>query len=440
MLAEAEELGFHTLRGAAQEEEGRTPYAPLVEALDPLAAVRPELAGALAEGAQVALSRLLPSVRAPARAADEPLDRRRVFWAIAQLLGRAAAERGVVLVIDDLDAADEATVALVHHLARRAAGVRLLVVAGMRDEPLPEAAAVVRSSLLARGVAVDLALGPLDRGALAAVAQRAAGRPLRPGVLGAIERAAAGNPFFAEELAASVDASGEVTVSMRLREVVARRLERLDRLGERLLAALAVIDDGFTEAELAVLAGAEHVDEALSEARTAGVLERVRGRYRFRHSLVREELAARLPEDALRRTHADAAVLLEADDAPPERVAHHLLRAGQMRDAVPLLTQAAGWAASVGAYRDGAGWAELALEHADDGQRPGLLALRAQLLHGAGEAGAPGAYAEAIEVAPAEQVPALRVQAGACMASGGRHRGRQGRARTVRGRAARRPR
>ena len=35
VLAEAEELGFHTLRGAAHEEEGRTPYAPLVEALDP---------------------------------------------------------------------------------------------------------------------------------------------------------------------------------------------------------------------------------------------------------------------------------------------------------------------------------------------------------------------------------------------------------------------
>ncbi len=410
VLAEAEELGFHTLRGAAHEEEGRTPYAPLVEALDPLAARRPELATALTDSAQVALSRLLPSVRTPARAADEPLDRRRVFWAVAQLLGRAATEHGVVLVIDDFNAADEATVALVHHLARSAAGERLLVVAAMRDEPLSEPAAVVRSSLVARGTAVELALGPLDRGALSAVAHRAAGRPLRPRALRAIERASAGNPFFAEELAASVDASGEVTVSTRLREVVARRLERLDPLGERLLTALAVIDDGFTDAELAVLAGAERIDEALSEARAAGVLERVRGRYRFRHVLVREALAARLPVDALRRTHADAAALLAADDAPPERVAHHLLRAGHMRDAVPLLAQAAGWAAGVGAYRDGAGWAELALEHADAHQRPGLLALRAQLLHGAGEAHAPGAYAEAIAVAPAEQVPALRVQ------------------------------
>ncbi len=419
VLAEAEELGLHTLRGAALEEEGRTPYAPLVEALDPLAARRPELTGALADSAQVALARLLPSVRRPAGAADEPVDRRRVFWAVGQLLGQAAAERGVVLVIDDLNAADEATVALVHHLARSATGERLLVVAAMRDEPLPEAAALVRSSLLERGAAVELALGPLDRSAIAAVAQRAAARPLQPGALGAIQRSAAGNPFFAEELAASVDASGEVTVSTRLREVVARRLERLEPLGERLLAALAVIDDGFTEAELAALAGAARVEEALGEAQAAGVLERVRGRYRFRHALVREELAARLPEEVLRRTHAEAAGLLAADDAPPERVAHHLLRAGRAREAVPLLTRAVGWAAGVGAYRDGAEWAELALEHADEHERPELLALRAQLLHGAGEARAPGAYAEAIAVAPAERVPALRVQqARACVAAG----------------------
>ena len=62
-----------------------------------------------------------------------------------------------------------------------------------------------------------------------------------------------------------MDASGEVTVPPRLREVVARRLERLDPFDERLLAALAVVDDGFTQANS--LAGAEGVDEALGEGR-----------------------------------------------------------------------------------------------------------------------------------------------------------------------------
>jgi DNA-binding SARP family transcriptional activator/tetratricopeptide (TPR) repeat protein len=420
VLAEAERLGFHTLRGTGEEAEGRTPYAPLTEALDPLAGRRPELIGALADRAQVALSLLLPSVRRrEGAAAEEGVDRRVVFRAVADLLGQAAAERGVVLAIDDLNIADEATVALVHHLARGAAGERMLVIAAMCDESLPDAAALARSRLVGRGAAIELALGPLDRTALSAVASREAGRPLRPETLDAIARSAAGNPFFAEELAASVDASGEVTVSTRLREVVGRRLERLEPFGERLLAALAVIDDGFTEAALVALVGADRVGEALSEAESAGVLECARGRYRFRHTLVRGELAARLPEEALRRVHADAAAHLAEEDSPPERVAHHLLGAGRALEAVPLLAEAATWALEVGAYRDGAAWADLALEHAPDEDRPRLLDLRAQLLFGAGEPHAPAAYAEAIKVASAERVPALRVQhARACVAAG----------------------
>ncbi|MGZ4227745.1 MAG: ATP-binding protein [Solirubrobacteraceae bacterium] len=419
VLSEAEQLGFHTLRGAGQEAEGRTPYAPLSEALDPLAGRRPELIGALADRAQLALSWLLPSVRRPDGALEEEVDRRVVFRAVAELLRQAAAERGVVLAIDDLNNADEATAALVHHLARSGAGERMLVVIAMGDEPLPEPAALVRSRLLGRGAAVELALGPLDRGALAAVAGRAAGRPLPPGTVDAIARSAAGNPFFAEELAASVDASGEVTVSARLREVVGQRLERLGVFGEPLLAALAVIDDGFTEAALRALARSDRVEEALGEALAAGVLDCARGRYRFRHALVRQQLAAELSEEALRRAHADAATALAGEDSPPERVAYHLLGAGRAPEAVPLLAEAAAWALDVGAYRDGAAWAELALEHAPDLQRPGLLALRARLLHGAGEPHAPAAYAQAIEVAPAELAPALRVQhARACVAAG----------------------
>ena len=419
VLAEAERLGFHTLRGAGQDAEGRTPYAPLTEALDPLAGRRPELIGALADRAQLALSRLLPSVRRPEGALDEEVDRRVVFRAVADLLARAASERGAVLAVDDLHHADEATAALVHHLARGGASERMLVVAVIGDEPAPRAAALVRSRLIGRGAAVEVALGPLDRSALAAVAGRAAGRPLSPATLDAIGRSAAGNPFFAEELAASVDASGEVTVSPRLREVVDQRLERLETCGESLLAALAVIDDGFTEAELQALAGSDRVEEALSEALAAGVLQSSRGRFGFRHALVREQLAATLPEEALRRAHADAAAALAQTDAPPERIAHHLLGAGRTREAVPLLAEAAAWALEVGAYRDGAEWAERALEHASGDERPELLALRAQLLHGAGEPRAPAAYAEAVAVASADRASALRVQhARACVAVG----------------------
>ena len=171
--------------------------------------------------------------------------------------------------------------------------------------------------------------------------------------------------------------------------------------------------------EFTALAGADGADEALSEAEAAGVLESARGRYRFPHALMREELAARLPEETLRRTHADAAASARRGRRASRGVAHHLLRAGRAR--TPSRSSRGrpsgprAWAPTA-TVPSGPSWRSL---HADESERPALLALRAQLLHGAGEAHAPVAYAEAIEVAPAERVPALRAQqARACLAGG----------------------
>ena len=175
VLAEAEQLGFHTLRGAAHEAGGPHAVRAARRGARPARRAAPGAGRRAHRRAHRPRSRdCCPRYARPAGAAEEPVDRHRVFSAVAQLLAQAAAERGVVLVIDDLHAADEATAALVHHLARSATGERLLVVAGMRDEPLPEAAALVRSSLLERGAAVELALGPLDRAR--ARGGRAAGR------------------------------------------------------------------------------------------------------------------------------------------------------------------------------------------------------------------------------------------------------------------------
>ena len=222
---------------------------------------------------------------------------------------------------------------------------------------------------------------------------------------------------------------------------MARRLERLEPLGERLLAALAVIDDGFTDDGAQRHSRAPSVSsEALDEAQAAGVLERARGRYRFRHALVREELAARLPEEALRRTHADAAALLAADDAPRSGSPITCSAPAARREPSRCSLEAAEWAAGVGAYRDGAEWAELALEHAPSTSVRACSRCARSCSTGPARPARPAAYAEAIEVAPAERVPALRVQqARACLAAGD-IAGRQGRARRGAGRAAGRPR
>ena len=245
VLAEAERLGFHTLRGAGHEAEGRTPYAPARGGARPARRRAPGADRRVPESAQLALSRLLPSVRRPARLAEEPSTAVRLPRGRG-VRGRGRRGRGVVLAIDDLSSVDEATMALVHHLTRSAAGQRLLVVAGMCDEPLLEAVALVRSRMIGHGAAIELALGPLDAGALGRSRWRGRRPAAAASTLDAIRRSAAGNPFFAEQLSASVDASGEVTVSAHLREVVGERLEPLEPFGEPLLAALAVIEDGFT--------------------------------------------------------------------------------------------------------------------------------------------------------------------------------------------------
>ena len=279
----------------------------------------------------------------------------------------------------------------------------MLVVAAMGDEPLPEAAALVRSRLLGRGAAVELALGPLDRSALATVAQRAAARPLPPA-----------NPRRHHAL------SGGQSVLRRRAGRVGGRLRRGHGVGPPARGRRAA-----ARAARAVRRAAAHRSRrdrgrlhgggagglGGHRSRRGGARPRpsrpacssaARGRYRFRHSLVREQLAARLPEEALRRAHADAAARLATEDAPPERVAHHLLGAGRgprRRSRSSPRRPSGRWT-----------WARTATVRRGPSrrsstrpitQRPGLLALRAQLLHGAGEPNAPAAYAEAIEVAPA---------------------------------------
>ena len=389
--AEAEELGFHTLRGAAHEEEGRTPYAPLVEALDPLAARRPELAGALTDSAQAALARLLPSVRRPAGAAErggEPPSRLLGGRPAARAGRRRARRRARDRRPARRRRGDGGARAPPRAQRRRRAPARGRRACATSRSPSrsPSCARACSSAAPRSRWRSVRSTAPRSRRSR----ERAAGRPLPPGALAAIERSAAGNPFFAEELAASVDASGEVTVPPRLREVVARRLERLEPLGERLLAALAVIDDGFTRAELAALAGAERgrrgarrgrggrrARDACAAATASGTRSCARS---WPPGCPRRRCAAptpRRPRCSPRTTRLPRRSRITCC-APAAR--GRPSRCSRGRPSGP---------PDVGAYRDGAEWAELALEHADEPSARALLALRAQLLHGAGEARAP---------------------------------------------------
>jgi DNA-binding SARP family transcriptional activator/tetratricopeptide (TPR) repeat protein len=415
--------GCHVLRGTARPDSGITPYGPVAEALEPLLQERPDLLSHIPEGAATTLASLMPRDMGRDDGVEGSLSRQEVVASIAELLGVASRERGLLLCLEDMHAADDATVQLVRYIAGRAVGSRMLIVLCVRDRDQRPSVAELRSSLVQQGIGVDLAPGPLDGAAVEAIAEGASGRPVPADTLAAIARASAGNPFFVEELAAGVDVDGEVTVPGHLNDLLDAHLDRLGEAADELLPSLAVLEEPFDVVDVAALEDMpkDEALEALGDAAGVGVLEPAGAEsFRFRHPLLREGAHQRTPDERLAAAHAKVAERLAAEGAPPEQIAHHLLGAGLTRAAVPRLAEAAQWARSVAAFGEGLAWVEEALRHADEAHRAELLPLLAELRHRTGAPGAAAAYEQAVAVTTdAQRRISLRVeQARACLATG----------------------
>jgi DNA-binding SARP family transcriptional activator len=419
VLEDAQARGWHTLRGAGREEEGRPPYGPIIEAIDPLVEARPDLLESLNESSQ----RIMTLIRSPAAAGDAALsgdvERHRVFAAVWQLVHAAAAEAGVLLALEDLHSADVATLLLAHYLSRAARQAPVLIVITARHGEAGPELARVRTSLTEQRAGVEIVLRPLATVTLTSIAERAAGRPLGEGTLAAVAAAAAGNPFFAEEIGASVD-DGDVRIPEHVSEILDTRLNRLPEDARRIVLLAAALQDRFAVRDLAVVAGVEDAsaEAAVSAALSRGVLERDASGLRFRHPLLRDAARRRLDPARLIDAHLQAAALLRESGSAPERVAYHLLAAGRDGEAVPLLRAAARRAAAVGAYRDGQQWAEQALARAPAADRGELLELLGDLRHAAGDRRAARTFAAA-ETASPDRLTDLRIkQARALTAAG----------------------
>jgi DNA-binding SARP family transcriptional activator len=134
VLERARRQGARLLVGVCYEQEGQLPYGPFVEALARYARSQSPgvLADQLGEWAEP-LARLVPAIavklgRAEAiSTAQIPGDRQWLFAAVAGFFARLAERGPVVLFLDELHAADEDSLALMHHLARTAVSSRLLL-------------------------------------------------------------------------------------------------------------------------------------------------------------------------------------------------------------------------------------------------------------------------------------------------------------------------
>jgi DNA-binding SARP family transcriptional activator len=405
LLANAAAAGWTTMRGACARLDAALPYAPVAESVVGLVEGRPDLMARLPPVARSVLERMVGRVPA-----DEAVDDQRVLSAVARLIAAAATERGVVLFLDDVHAADDDTLAVLRYLVRAATFQRVLILNAIRTDEETATVAHMRNDLLSGRRAIEIDLGPLSRAEAAELVAELQTGPDGPSPEILWERSG-GNPYLLTELARhGVD---------RAHAVIAAQLERLDDAQRHLLLQLAVAGERVSAADLVLFAGGD--DEAagrLDAIVGTTLLERDHGDgYRFRHGLVREVLLERLPAHRRVEAHRTVAAALARAGAPPARVAHHYLssdRPGQAADHLIAATRAA---MRDGAYRNARAFADRALALRPDD--PDVLALRADIGFATGEASAPLAYAAAVAAAPPDQQGPLRLrQARAHVATG----------------------
>jgi DNA-binding SARP family transcriptional activator/tetratricopeptide (TPR) repeat protein len=312
--AEARSTGGHVIGVRCYASERSLFLQPLVDGLAaPLAALPAERLRDLLGPRTGALAALFPDLAAKAGPAtiergSPEVEVRRAFEAVAAALRGLAAQRPVLLVLDDLHNAGLATVEFLHFLSRRIARSRLLVLATLRPE---EGGAVIDAL---REVAGRLDVGPLPPDAVRALALDAG----RPEQAEEILRRTRGHTLFVVETLRW----RETGPPESLQAVVVERASRLGSEVEEVVRAGAVL--GAT-VDPAVVAGMLGVPPYVAAQRcaqaVAGRLLVVAGRhYEFVNDLVHEVLYATTPAPVRVAHHRSAADL---STRRPEVMAGH---------------------------------------------------------------------------------------------------------------------
>jgi tetratricopeptide (TPR) repeat protein len=303
---------------------------------------------------------------------------RRLNADLAETLAAFAREQPLLVVLDDLQWGDESTMRFLASLDEEFfARTPLLVVGTYRsDETGPGLRALLASQHVER-----MLLGRLDEKSVAEIVRSMLAAPDAPeSFLHFLAQESEGNPFFvAEYLRAAVSErllrreQGRWRVEARdktyrdlglpgtLRDLVARRLDGLSPLAQRVAEAAAVLGRDMPESLLIAVCAEEDrsVLEAMSELAEHHVFDEVETGVRFAHDKMREGAYARIPDDRRRTLHARAAEVLEASCTTEEllnlhaaELAHHLDEAGLHARAIAWYERAAEAALRTGASRE----------------------------------------------------------------------------------------
>jgi hypothetical protein len=389
------ESGMLAIWGRAWETGGAPSYWPWVQALRSLIATRDDdvLRAELGQGARWLVQLLpelndrLPTVKVP-KSPDTEQARFALFDAVGSVLHRAASRTPLVIVLDDLHAADPASLLLLEFVSHGIGDSHALLLGTYQDaaahrrpdvEKLIGALARDSPTITLRGFAEE------DLGEMV---EHAVGERWPDDAVGALHRTTEGNPFFSAEIVRLLAAEGAslpaVAGSDRagfplphtVRETVRRRFVPLDASTVTTLEAAAVIGREFRLATLEqVVPDPGQLITQLDEAAQVGLVMEVPdsiGHHRFTHNLIRETLYSGL--NTARRVELHRAVgeaLERRYGTPPGRLvelSHHFTeaaRGGDARKAFDYASRAGAEAMRIFAYEQAADLFQLALDAAD---------------------------------------------------------------------------
>jgi DNA-binding SARP family transcriptional activator/tetratricopeptide (TPR) repeat protein len=394
LATDAAQRGAKVLWGRCWEAGGAPAYWPWVQSLrsllreSPVEAIRRDAGAGAPYLAQILpeLRELIPDLRA-APALDHEGARFHLFDATASFLSSASRREPLVIVLDDLHAADEPSLLLLVFLAQQLTEASVLVVGNYRDSELgPEHSLSAALTELARHAPAPILLTGLGEAEVARFVGAAHGdRPLGE-LAAAIHRQTEGNPLFVSEILRLLAAEGRldgaaegpgarVGIPPSVRAVIRRRLDHLSDPCTRLLTIASVLGREF---DVEALARAEKQDldpllDLLDEAIAAGVVGEVpgtHGRLRFVHVLIRDTLYDELTVTRRMRLHrriGEAFEALYGGDPDPHlaELALHFyeaLPAGDAGKTVHYARGAADRAAALLAYEEAARLYAIAIE------------------------------------------------------------------------------
>lgn len=324
--AEAANRGCQVFWGAGDELGQALPLLPILDGLrvrEPSANPRQETIVALLRG-EVASGH---GEDVPTALAEQLL----------ALVDELCSAMPMVLVVDDLQWADQASVTLWERLSRSARHLPLLLIGMMR--PVPQ-----REDLLALRHTADLAQrfqldGLPGESVTELVGALAGGKPDEE--LMRLADGAAGNPLYLTELVDALARSSSLSVSDgaveltgdrapgSLSAAIADRLRFVPSRVREVLRAAALLGVDFAVPDLATVLGWGVADlvPAVNEARAAGVLTESGNGLGFRHPMIRSALYEEIPAPVRAAWHREAGRALAEAGAPPSRVARQLLPA-----------------------------------------------------------------------------------------------------------------